>query len=394
MCGVSAPLAVVEPRPRIGSGAVACFAVLLAFGWQLFTVTRNYHGDWTALYCIGGARPLPPPLRDAYRFRGSTGFDGQAYLMIALDPLFRNDHSSYVDEAALRYRRILLPGLAFITGLGDPRLIVYTYILVNLGFLFLGTWWMSELTAVQFGHPAWGLLFLAVPSVPISLDRQTVDMALTALVLGAAYAWRTERWPLLFLLLPLVSLARETGVLVVGGFILAFLLQRQWKRAAWCLAGMAPFLAWSWWGGLHLPLLLREWLPVHPYAASMHTLLHPPVLPFSDTIRFLVECFDLAALAGFVLGVMLSVRTCMRARAYSGPMLSSLLIAGLCAYLFSLDEWMHVYDYGRIASPMAALIIAERASFGRLCCLPAILMTCRVIVQIAPQVFSFAGVHL
>jgi len=74
-------------------------------------------------------------------------------------------------------------------------------------------------------------------------------------------------------------------------------------------------------------------------------------------------------------------------------MLASGLVAGLCVYLFSLDEWAHVYDFGRLASPMAALLMTDRAA-GRLRALPAILMTSRVLVQLTPQVLEVIGLHV
>jgi hypothetical protein len=372
---------------------VAGLAVLFGFACQALTVARNYHGDWTGLYCIGATRPAPSEMSGMYRFPESRGFDGQMYLMIALDPLFRHGNAAYVDEPALRYRRILLPATANIVALGNARAIVYSYILVNLGFLFLGAWWLSMSAVLNGRHPAWGWMFLAVPGVLISLDRQTVDMALTALALGAMYAWQTKRWRLLFVLLPLLCLVRETGLVIVGGFLLAFLFQRRWKYAALCVLATAPFIVWSWVVDLHFPPMLREWLTTNPFAWTIHALLHPPLLPFSTGVRNLVECIDLLALSGFLMGAAISLRACIRTRWTSGPMLSSALIAALCVYLFSLDEWTHVYDYGRIASPMAALLMTDSTS-GWLRYLPSVLMSSRVIVQLAPQALRVMGVHV
>ncbi len=384
----------VRARTRtLTCAAVAGLAVLFGFVCQAFTVAWNYHGDWTGLYCIGAIRPAPPAMSGMYRFPDSMGFDGQMYLMMALDPLFRHGNDAYVDEPALRYRRILLPATAYIAALGNARAIVYSYILVNLGFLFLGTWWMSKSAVLNCRHPAWGWMFLAVPGVLISLDRQTVDMALTAMALGATFAWQTKRWRVLFILLALLCLVRETGLVIVGGFLLAFLFQRRWKYAALCVIATAPFLAWSWVVDLHFPPMLREWLTTNPYTWTIHALLHPPHLPVTAGVRTLVECFDLLALSGFLTGAAISLRACIRTRWTSGPMLSSALIGALCIYLFSLDEWTHVYDYGRIASPMAGLLMTDRAS-GRLRYLPSVLMSSRVIVQLAPQALRVMGVHV
>ena len=377
----------------LSCGAVATLAVLFAFTWQFLTVTRNYHGDWTALYCIGDDIRVPPNLQGMYRFSGSRGFDGQMYLMIAFDPLFRHDTANYVDEPGLRYRRILLPAIAYAAGLGKPRAIVYTFILANLGFLFLGVWWMSQYAVLCSRHAAWGWLFLAVPCVLISLDRQTVDMALTALTMGTLYAWQARRWKMLFLLLPLACLVRETGVLIAGGFLLAFVLRGQWRFAAYALLSTAPFAAWTWVVGLRFAPSLREWFPTDAYAWTAQTLLHPPGLPFSLTIQLLVRCFDWLALAGFLIGTALTIRAAVRTRWIAGPALAGGLIAALCVYLFSLPEWTHVYDFGRISSPMAVLVMADRSS-NRFGWVPSALMTLRVMVQLAPQAMHIAGLHV
>src|SRR3569833_2196365 len=96
--------------------ALAC--VLLAFSWQFLTVQKNYGGDWTAVFCAGSTSKMPPVLSHIYRFPNSSGFDGAIYLVMAHDPLMRNGYAAFVDDPGLRYRRILLPALAYAGALG------------------------------------------------------------------------------------------------------------------------------------------------------------------------------------------------------------------------------------------------------------------------------------
>src|SRR6516165_6803840 len=100
---------------------IGILALCLGFLWQCTTVYRNYGGDWTALFCIGSVTAVPPELHGGYRFQQSTGFDGQFYYIIALDPLFRRGLDHYVDWPGLRYRRILVPALAYAGALGQPN---------------------------------------------------------------------------------------------------------------------------------------------------------------------------------------------------------------------------------------------------------------------------------
>jgi hypothetical protein len=376
-----------------------CFGILaLACGflWEYVTVERNYGGNWTALFCIADGARLPPELDSAYRFRGSTGFDGQYYYVMALDPAFRQGTVSYIDYPGLRYHRILLPALAHLLALGRPGRLPFTYLFANLGFLFLGAWWMSKHAVLSSRHPAWGLLFLLIPAVPISLDRQTVDLAFTALALGSGYAWRTERWHLLAVLIGLSCLVRETGLVLLVGFLIGFLRRRDWRGSALLLASTLPFWAWTWYVNSSFPLLVAQnWIPSpHPYVKTIQALLHAPAIPYPPAIRMLVWSFDLLAIFGFLLGCFLSVRVWRREPCSSSPLLSGLLFAGLSIYLFSLDDdWTHVYDYGRIASPTAAFLLTERFLKGSaVALLPAAFMTARVAVQLSPQLLhTIAG---
>jgi hypothetical protein len=84
-------------------------------GWQWATVTANYGGNWTALFCTGAVQQHPPLAASerVYLFANSTGYDGQFYHYVAHDPMMRSDLKSYIDDPGLRYRRILIPLLAY-----------------------------------------------------------------------------------------------------------------------------------------------------------------------------------------------------------------------------------------------------------------------------------------
>src|ERR1700722_4966098 len=96
---------------------LALLAVAAVFARQCATVHANYGGNWTALYCTGARLGVPAPLASehVWQFPGSNGFDGQMYHYIAHDPLIRDAAlAGHVDDPRLRYRRILVPGLAYL----------------------------------------------------------------------------------------------------------------------------------------------------------------------------------------------------------------------------------------------------------------------------------------
>src|SRR5258708_4449169 len=107
--------------PQVRSSAwVALAATAAALAWQAATVHFNYGGNWTALFCIGGKSPMPPPLLSgAWIFPGSAGYDGQYYRLVAHDPWMRSGLSRFVDTPE-RYRGILLPAAPGLTPFGQP----------------------------------------------------------------------------------------------------------------------------------------------------------------------------------------------------------------------------------------------------------------------------------
>ena len=177
----------------------ALISTLLGLSWQLLTVHYNYSGNLTALFCSGSKVPTPPSLagEHIYVFPNSGGYDGQSYHYVAHDPLCRSDIGRAVPDPMLRYRRILLPGLAYLAALGRQRSIDVSYIACNLGFLFVGAWWLALLLIRLRIHPWFATLYVLAPASLISLDRLVVDLALTSLCLGfAVYANSGAKWKL------------------------------------------------------------------------------------------------------------------------------------------------------------------------------------------------------
>ncbi len=374
--------------------AYALLCALIGLGWQFATVQRNYGGNWTALFCVGASTKLPDlPQENIYRFANSTGFDGQFYYLIAHDPSPTGSMASNIDTPDLRYERILIPLLSYLAALGRPSAIAAAFITINLMFLFLGSWWLSQ-TAIFYGRSAaWGLAFLLVPAVPISLDRMTVDMTLTALAAGAFYFHLSKQPKKMLLVLTLACLTRDTGVVIVAAFALNYLLRRQWRPALATMAAAVPFALWFGYVMAVHPLRLPPWLPTHPFHWTWDFLVHPKPYPFSPAINSAVRLLDLAATAGLVLAMAVAFRDAI-SKALNPGRPTNLLFAGVFVYLLLLDEWTHVYDFGRIASPLVMNLLLYGVVSGRQWLLaPALLMTLRVAAQLAPQAIGIISHH-
>ena len=125
----------------------AAIAVALVACWQWATVRANYGGNWTALYCTGALQRQPPLNRfeHVYVFADSTGYDGQFYHYIAHDPFLRSDLQRYIDSPRLRYRRILIPVLAYALASGHAEWVDRAYELIFLVTVGLGVYWSCRI---------------------------------------------------------------------------------------------------------------------------------------------------------------------------------------------------------------------------------------------------------
>lgn len=154
--------------------------------------------------------------------RGATGYDGQFYYRMALDPLAtgRTAHGITFDLPALRYGRILYPLIAWAASAGQPGLVPHALVLVNLaGLMAVG--WLAGMYAQRLGaHALWGALVAFYPGLLITLSRDLTEIVELALLLGGLLLLRAGRAPAAAALLALAVLARETAVVVAGAVLL------------------------------------------------------------------------------------------------------------------------------------------------------------------------------
>jgi hypothetical protein len=377
-------------RDRSGPLFFATLAVALAFAWQSLAVRYNYSGNWTSLFCTGENLVQPPSLASEhiYRFPSSYGYDGQFYHYVAHDPLLRHGLDKYIDAPRLRYRRILVPGLAFVASAGQPRFLDAALIAVNLLFLFAGVYWLSRYVG-HFGHqPTWGLLFLLIPAVVVSLDRLTVDMALTALAVGFAL-YETENQPRkLYAVLMLAPLARETGLLLTAASCLARLRERRFKSAAVSSSSALPALAWYGFVASKTATYgVQSWFTPVLFGGLIDRMVHPAAYPFPPALVWSATALDELALAGMLVAFILPFWL-MGAKWLRSIQFAVLLIA-LSGLNLGKPFWEEAYAFGRVFSPLLGLLALWTCSSGsRLALAPVAMVIPRVGLQVGGQVLK------
>ncbi len=240
--------------------------VVLVFG---LVAARYVPGEgFTALIQFEPAfadRALPALRATPHHLRAS-GYDGQFYAQVALDPGLRDPKAfqKALDAPAYRARRILLPALAWVLGGGETARVLNVYALLNplfwLGFLALLLRACRPLTLpAMLCVTALALSGGALESIRLALT----DLPATVLLLAAALL-ALRGAPLRGGLLgALAGLARDTAAAGAGRALLPIPGQGQEPssgkkpsllRSAGSLAlAVVPVIAWALWVGHVFP---------------------------------------------------------------------------------------------------------------------------------------------
>lgn len=345
--------------------ALLCAALVL--GWQSLSVTWNYGGNWTALFYTGDYGRIPPALawEEIYRIPASAGYDGQFYHYVAHDPLLSHGMAAYVDNPRLRWRRILVPGLAWAAAAGRSQWVDPAFFAVTLAFVFLGAYWLSRYCRCYGRHPAWGLAFALVPAVVVSIDRMTIDTALMALCAGfALYAEAEPSWKL-YPVLVLAPLARETGLLLVLAWCVWLLVRKDWKRALVFSTALVPYLGWLAFVASRTDPDLTSWSSWVPFTGLVSRTLHP--LQYAVTGRWLAAAAvtDYLAVLGIWAALGFTVAAVAVKRWKLTPIdMSAAAFTVVLAFLAKPDIWAEAYSFGRTLSPLLVLLATAGIARG------------------------------
>ena len=370
------------------SVAVALVAVALAFTWQALTVHFNYGGNWTALFCTGERLRVPPQLawEGIYRFPASDGYDGQFYHYMAHDPFLQKGFVDYMDDARLRYRRILVPAAAYLLAAGRDRYVDTALVGVIWLSVFLGAYWLSRYAVLSGRRAAWGLGFLLVPAVIVSIDRTVVDITLAAITVGfVLHASRGGGWKP-YLLLACACLTRETGMLLPASYGLYLLWKRLPLKACLFATSALPAVAWAWSLGGRTRGDLLSWMAAQPASTYMRLrALRMATYNLPGLLDRTLRALDYLVLAGIVLAMILAIRSVLKSSR------DHVAFAGLAFALFMVLTMMAArmedpFTYARLASPLLLLVAIDGIGGGwRFGWAPLALVALRTAAQLTPQ---------
>ena len=326
--------------------------------------------------------PTGAEFQGTYVFAGSNGYDGQFYRAIAHDPGLQRGF--FLDAPRPRYRRILLPAVAWVLGLGNPRRIDAGYIAAVFGFVFLGAYGIARWAVLHRQSASWGLGFLAIPATIVSVARMTPDVALAALCcLWALFSEEAKTWKP-YSLLVVIPFVRETGVLLNAAAAISEARAREFRRASLVLATLIPYGVWLIVVSKRTQPDPTNWFQYVPGAGILTALWSGPSERTDLPVRAIVMAFDYMALCGIVLATGLALYLWQRDQK-DKLALAALLFALLALATGRDDVWAHVFSFGRVFSPLL-LLLGMRAIAGRqlLLLAPLLLVVPRVLVELTP----------
>ncbi|MDQ8200464.1 hypothetical protein QEH56_20025 [Pelagicoccus enzymogenes] len=168
-------------------------------------------------------RPQIPALRELeiYEKPDSTGYDGQFYVQIALDPTLSDPAlAEAVDHPSYRARRILQPAFAYALGFGQPWLILQIHSLLNVASLALcGILLLRWLPAVSWENFArWAACIFSMGALE-SVRYSLADLPATTLALATIALLDSTRGKLAVAANALAALSKETSLINAATFL-------------------------------------------------------------------------------------------------------------------------------------------------------------------------------
>jgi hypothetical protein len=373
--------------PAALPAALVCCALGLSGQWLM--VQYNYGGNLTGLFCHGSRFPVPAELgwEHVYVFANSGGYDGQSYHYVAHDLLDRTPIGRAVPDPERRFPRILVPGLAWLVALGRAQWIDRAFIAVNLGFLFLGAYWLALLLPRIGMNAWWAILYVATPPVIISLDRMLVDLALVTLCLGFAVYWKdgavnwkdAASWKM-YAILCAAALCRDSGALLAPALAIHLVAQRQFRRALLFATALIPAVAWTLYVRGHMPRGDVIVAGLVPFRGLVDSILHPRPYRFSAMAQIGIRLLDDVQFAGLLLAMGLGLRDARKMA--KNPVRAACFLFAILGICIPPGTYDDAFAGARILGPLLAwqFFQGERLALW--------MVTPRVWLELGPQVLG------
>ncbi len=250
------------PVRLIRNKAFLLVLIGIAYSAILFVSARNqFGGKLSGFLFTSPVGRCPDVYHDGLLIRDDSGYDGQFFYYMAIDPFIHNPQlyrCTGID--AYRYQRVLFPLVSSALSGGKKERLPIVMLAVNLGAILLGAYFLMRICESAGLHPGAALFLAFSPAPLISLTRSTCEPLYIAALIGAFYFYAVKRhlaWTAAALCLSMFAKELALGT---AGILLIFewVRRRNFKESLWLLAPFAFYALWQW----RVDLLFAE-LPVH-----------------------------------------------------------------------------------------------------------------------------------
>lgn len=221
-------------------------------------------------------------------------YDGHFAYQIAL---CGSQAAPFLDVPAYRYQRILYPLLSRIISFGQPGLVPWVLIGVNITAIVGGAWAIEKLL-IHFGVSHWyALIYGLYGGNFVALRTNLTEPLAYTLVALAILAWEKERRWWAIIAFSLAVLTKEVTLIFAVAYAIHALIQREWRWAAALVATALPYatyqlVLWAWLGSPGIgsggagatpfsPIPLAGWLSIINVNMTAFLLVSLMVVPIS-----------------------------------------------------------------------------------------------------------------
>jgi hypothetical protein len=344
---------------RFDAPDAPCLLVAFVVALCLFGLL---HRTWQpADFVIAGSAVVDGhklPTEVPYPLANGTGYDGQFYFRLALNPFThtQTDYGIKLDTPARRQQRILYPLLAWLLSFATPYFVPAVLIALNALALCLLGWLGGVYFQARGRHALWGALFALYPGFLLTLRADVPEALEVALLLTSLLLVQRGRHAAATIALVLAVLTKETALLAALAAALVYLMQvrkGQTRTLKWFYfaAPLVVFIIWQ-------VTLFRVWGELPVWAGRVEY-----GVPFGGIVRALGAVLRtetpgrlrtlvaLPALCGFILLGASQLRT---TSANAHEKLAWLLYAGH-ALVLNDYTWNVDWNYLRALSEFYAL---------------------------------------
>jgi hypothetical protein len=338
-------------------------ALVVAVIIFLFIFSRLYQAgfDFSSFIVAGDyfCDPAVAP-RNLTVMRHSTGFDGEFYYRLSLNPFTAQatEFGITLDNAALRHQRLLYPLLTWVLSFGNPTVVPVMMILINFAGLCLMGWLGGVYAQTLKQHALWGIFLPLYPGFLFTLRRDLLEILEITLVLSSLLLIRRSKPVVATLFLSLAVLAKETALLIAIAALLVYAFE-WWKgkvvrtlRWYYFAVPLSIFLLWQ-------VVLFYNWGDLPIYASGSSNLGIPFVAPARLLLNVTVmqtwfqrqTFIELIFLCGFSLAILYHLRS---TAATSLERIACLLYL-LLAVSLGRSVWTEDWTFFRAVSQFCAL---------------------------------------